>query len=60
MPEVVTMTDKTNHDVIILGAGAAGLSAGLVLARAQADVLLIDAGAPRNAAAAAMHGFLSR
>lgn len=50
----------THHDVIILGAGAAGLSAGLVLARAQADVLLIDSGAPRNAAAQEMHGFLSR
>ncbi|SDR89950.1 NAD(P)/FAD-dependent oxidoreductase [Microterricola viridarii] len=54
------MTTTTNHDVIILGAGAAGLSAGLVLARAQADVLLIDSGAPRNAAAADVHGFLSR
>lgn len=50
----------THHDVIILGAGAAGLSAGLVLARAQARVLLLDSGAPRNAAAREMHGFLSR
>lgn len=54
------MTTTTHHDVIILGAGAAGLSAGLVLARAQARVLLIDSGAPRNAAAREMHGFLSR
>jgi len=51
---------KTQHDVIIIGAGAAGLSAGLVLARARADVLLIDAGQPRNAPAAHMHGFVSR
>jgi thioredoxin reductase (NADPH) len=58
--EVVSMTTTTHHDVIILGAGAAGLSAGLVLARAQAQVLLIDSGAPRNAAAHEMHGFLSR
>lgn len=50
----------THHDVIILGAWAAGLSAGLVLARAQANVLLIDSGAPRNAAAREMHGYLSR
>lgn len=54
------MTNQVHHDVIIIGAGAAGLSAGLVLARAQADVLIIDAGEPRNAAAAEMHGFLSR
>lgn len=54
------MTTTTHHDVIILGAGAAGLSAGLVLARARADVLLIDSGEPRNAAAREMHGFLSR
>src|SRR5512141_1904173 len=47
-------------DVIIIGAGAAGLSAGLVLARAQANVLVIDAGEPRNAAATHMQGFLSR
>ncbi|HEY4267401.1 MAG TPA: NAD(P)/FAD-dependent oxidoreductase [Galbitalea sp.] len=48
------------HDVMIIGAGAAGLSAGLVLARAQADVLLIDSGHQRNAPAAAIHGFVSR
>ena len=54
------MINQVHHDVIIIGAGAAGLSAGLVLARAQAKVLLVDAGQPRNAAAAEMHGFLSR
>ena len=54
------MAQHEHHDVIIIGAGAAGLSAGLVLARAQADVLLIDAGEPRNARAAEMHGFVSR
>ncbi|WP_232285319.1 NAD(P)/FAD-dependent oxidoreductase [Saccharomonospora xinjiangensis] len=45
---------------MIIGAGAAGLSAGLVLARAQADVVVVDEGKPRNAPAAHMHGFLSR
>ncbi|MBA8829846.1 FAD-dependent oxidoreductase [Alpinimonas psychrophila] len=54
------MTNQEHHDVIIIGAGAAGLSAGLVLARAQANVLLIDAGNPRNGGAAEMHGFVSR
>lgn len=54
------MNSNDLHDVIIIGAGAAGLSAGLVLARAQADVLLIDSGAQRNAPATHMHGFITR
>jgi len=54
------MSEETHHDVIVIGAGAAGLSAGLVLTRARADVLLIDAGQPRNAPAEHMHGFVSR
>ena len=47
-------------DVVIIGGGAAGLSAALVLARARRRVAVVDAGAPRNAPAAHMHGFLSR
>ena len=54
------MNNSPTRDVIIVGAGAAGLSAGLVLARAQADVLIIDSGHPRNAPAHEMHGFVSR
>lgn len=54
------MTETETVDVAIVGAGAAGLSAGLVLARAQARVLIIDAGSPRNAPAIEMHGFISR
>jgi thioredoxin reductase len=48
------------YDVIVIGGGAAGLSAALVLARAQRSVLVVDAGEPRNAPAAHMHGYLSR
>ncbi len=48
------------YDVLIVGGGAAGLSAALVLARARRPVLVIDAGAPRNAPAAHTQGFLSR
>ena len=48
------------HDVVVIGAGAAGLSAALLLGRARRDVVVIDAGEPRNAPAAHMHGFLSR
>jgi len=51
---------NTDHDVIIIGGGAAGLSAALVLSRAQWRTLVIDAGEPRNAPATEMHGFLSR
>src|SRR5689334_14054824 len=52
--------DMTQYDVAIMGGGAAGLSAALVLARARRNVLVIDAGTPRNAPAAHMHGYLSR
>ena len=49
------------HDVVVVGGGAAGLSAALVLGRARRQrVAVIDAGAPRNAPAAHMQGFLSR
>lgn len=54
---VMTMND---YDVVVVGGGAAGLSAALVLARARRKVLVVDSGMPRNAPAAHMHGFLSR
>lgn len=49
-----------SYDVLVVGGGAAGLSAALVLGRARRKVLVVDSGAPRNAPAAHMHGFLSR
>jgi thioredoxin reductase len=52
--------DSNTYDVAVVGGGAAGLSAALVLGRARRRVVVIDAGAPRNAPAAHMHGFLSR
>jgi thioredoxin reductase len=48
------------HDVAIIGGGAAGLSAALVLGRARRRVVVVDAGTPRNAPASHMQGFLSR
>jgi thioredoxin reductase len=48
------------YDVVIIGGGAAGLSAALVLSRARRTVLVVDSGEPRNAPAAHLQGFLSR
>jgi thioredoxin reductase len=52
--------DDNRYDVVIVGGGAAGLSAALVLGRARRTVAVVDAGEPRNAPATALHGFLSR
>jgi thioredoxin reductase len=51
---------KQTYDVVVIGGGAAGLSAALVLGRARRQVAVVDAGEPRNAPARHMHGFLSR
>ena len=48
------------YDVVIVGGGPAGLSAALNLGRARKRVALFDAGPPRNAAAAHIHGFVTR
>jgi thioredoxin reductase len=52
--------DTTRYDTVIIGGGAAGLSAATTLARALRSVLVIDSGTPRNAPAAGVHGYLSR
>ncbi|WP_280267923.1 NAD(P)/FAD-dependent oxidoreductase [Nocardia wallacei] len=51
---------ETRYDVVIVGGGAAGLSAALVLGRSRRRVAVVDAGEPRNAPAEHMQGFLSR
>ncbi len=52
-------THEGGIDVVVIGAGAGGLNAALVLARARRRVVLVDSGAPRNAPSAHMQGFLS-
>ncbi|AXJ10931.1 NAD(P)/FAD-dependent oxidoreductase [Arthrobacter sp. PM3] len=52
--------DTTRYDVVIVGGGAAGLSAATTLGRALRSVLVIDAGTPRNSPAEGVHGYLSR
>jgi thioredoxin reductase len=51
---------NTLHDVVIIGGGAAGLSAALMLGRARRTVVVVDERRPRNRVAAHMHGLLSR
>jgi thioredoxin reductase len=69
-PEVPEMVEATRTepdsgraavwDVAVVGGGVAGLSGAVALARSRRSVLVIDAGRPRNAAAAHLHNYLSR
>lgn len=56
----MTETYGETYEVIVIGGGAAGLSAALVLGRARRRTLVVDAGEPRNSPAAHMQGFLTR
>lgn len=47
-------------DVVVIGGGAAGLSAAVTLARSRRSVTVVDAGHPRNAPAEGVHNFLTR
>ncbi|OUC80645.1 NAD(P)/FAD-dependent oxidoreductase [Gordonia lacunae] len=54
------ISTTTEYDVAIVGGGAAGLSAATVLARSLRNVVVIDAGQPRNAPAAGAHNVLGQ
>ncbi|MER6175788.1 bifunctional NAD(P)/FAD-dependent oxidoreductase/class I SAM-dependent methyltransferase [Streptosporangium sp. NPDC001681] len=51
---------EEKYDVVVVGGGAAGLSGALTLSRARRSVLVVDAGAPRNAPAGHVHNYLGR
>jgi thioredoxin reductase len=51
---------SSRFDVVIVGAGPAGLSAALVLGRSRRRVLLFDKGDPRNSVTGRLHAFLTR
>ncbi|WP_207935921.1 NAD(P)/FAD-dependent oxidoreductase [Actinomadura sp. KC216] len=51
---------RDDYDVVVVGGGAAGLNGALMLARVRRSVVVIDAGAPRNAPAEGVHGLLAR
>ncbi|TRC72704.1 NAD(P)/FAD-dependent oxidoreductase [Mesorhizobium sp. WSM4310] len=48
------------YDLAVIGGSFAGLSAAIQAARARRNVLVIDAGRPRNRFAAHSHGFLGQ
>ena len=52
--------DNSLFDVIIIGAGPAGLNGALVLGRCRRRVLVCDAGHPRNAVSHGLHNFITR
>ncbi|GLZ75406.1 oxidoreductase [Actinorhabdospora filicis] len=47
------------NDVLVIGGGAAGLSAAMMLGRVRRSVTVIDSGEPRNAPAEGVHGLLA-
>ncbi|HET8992444.1 MAG TPA: NAD(P)/FAD-dependent oxidoreductase [Rhodococcus sp. (in: high G+C Gram-positive bacteria)] len=53
-------TAPAHYDVVVIGGGAAGLSAATALARSRRSVLVVDAGQPRNAPAEGAHNVLGQ
>ena len=49
-----------DYDVLVIGAGSAGLSAALTLGRCLRRVLVANGGPPRNENSPGVHGFLTR
>jgi thioredoxin reductase len=51
---------RPRYDVVVVGAGTAGLSAALVLGRSRRRALVLDGGEPRNAPSDGVHYFFTR
>ncbi len=60
MSEDEAAGQSLSYDVVVVGGGAAGLSAALALSRARRSVLVVDAGDPRNLPAGHVHNYLGR
>jgi thioredoxin reductase/SAM-dependent methyltransferase len=60
MSDHAPRTVERHCDVAVVGGSAAGLAAALQLGRQRRTVIVVDAGEPRNAPAAHMHGYLGR
>lgn len=54
------MTNKRDYEVLIIGGGPAGLTAGMTLGRMRRTALICDDNRPRNAPAEHMNNFPSR
>jgi thioredoxin reductase len=57
---MTTENTASHWDVVVIGGGAAGLSAAVALGRSRRSVLVLDDGTPRNAPAQGVHNFLTR
>ncbi len=53
-----TESEGPTYDAVVIGGGAAGLSAAIALGRSRRSVLVLDAGEPRNAPATGVHNLL--
>ncbi len=60
MADQTANENRTDFEVAIVGGGPAGLSAALTLGRARRNVVLFDAGSPRNAPSPAAHNVFTR
>ena len=54
------MTAALQADVVVVGGGPAGLAAAVALGRSRRNVVLVDAGKPRNAPADGAHNVLGQ